>query len=48
MFLSQKEQILQVFYYFNIMKVIVVKCMPLQNVDLLREEGKKEDNKVIN
>lgn len=31
------------------MKVIVVKCLPLQNVDLLREkEGKKEDHEVIN
>ncbi len=49
MFLIQKEQILQVFYYFNIMKVIVVKCLPLQNVDLLREkEGKREDHEVIN
>lgn len=36
MFLIQKEQILQVLYYFNIMKVIVVKCLPLQNIDLLR------------
>lgn len=45
----QKEQILQVFYYFNIMKVIVVKCLPLQRAELLREvEGNKEDHEVIN
>lgn len=45
----RKEQILQVFYYFNIMKVIVVKCLPLQRAELLREvEGKKEDHEVIN
>lgn len=44
-----KEQILQVFYYFNIMKVIVVKCLPLQKAELLREEeGKREVHEVIN
>lgn len=49
MFLIQKEQILQGFYYFNIMKVIVVKCLPLHNVHLLRQkEGKREDHEVIN
>lgn len=31
------------------MKVIVVKCLPPQNVDLLsKKEGKKEDHEVIN
>lgn len=30
------------------MKVIVVKCLPLQNADILREkEGKKENHEVI-
>lgn len=54
MSLMQKEQIQQVLYHFikkrfNIMKVTAVKCLPLQNVDLLRKkEGKKEDHNVIN
>lgn len=48
MFLIQKEQTLQVFYYFNIVKVIVVECVPLHNDDLLREKEGKKDHEVIN
>lgn len=46
MFLIQKEKILQEFYCFNIMKVIVVKCLPLQNAEG-EKEGKKENHEVI-
>ncbi len=48
MFSIQKEQILQVLYYFNIMKVIVIKSLSSQNVDLFERKGKKKDHEVIN
>lgn len=40
MFLLQKEKILHEFYCFNVMKIIVVKCLPLQNVDAERGRQK--------